>query len=212
MTSTRLPGKVLADIGGRPALALMLHRLAGSRELDDVAVATSDDTSDDPVAELVESLGVPVVRGPLADVLGRYVMAADALGADAVTRMTGDCPLIDPAVVDLVVARFRAGDEDYVSNVEEPRTYPSGMDTEVISRAALERVAATAVAPDEREHVTIHVRRNPDLFRTASIDLDPPRGDAWICVDTPQDLELVRGILAATGPDARLDELLRALP
>ena len=212
MTSTRLPGKVLADVGGRPALALMLHRLARSRELDELAVATSDEASDDPVAELAESLGVPVVRGPLADVLARYVKAGDALGADAVARMTGDCPLIDPAVVDRVVARFRAGDEDYVSNVESPRTYPVGMDTEVIAREALERVAATTTEPEDREHVTIHVRRNPDRFTTAAVELDPPHGDAWICVDTAADLALVRRVVAATGLDAGLDELLRALP
>ena len=214
MTSTRLPGKVVADIAGRPALRLELERLGRARELDEIAIVTSDEPSDDLLAGLADAIGVRVVRGPLADVLERYRLAGDMLGAQAIVRVTGDCPLIDPAVVDLVVGRWRAGAADYVANVIAPRTYPVGMDTEVVSWPALRAAAAEATEPYDREHVTPFVRDRPERFPAERIDLDPPSGDLRLTLDTPEDLALLREVAAAV-PDpvsADLAELLAALP
>jgi spore coat polysaccharide biosynthesis protein SpsF len=211
MTSTRLPGKVLADIGGQPSLGLQLFRLRGGAELDALVVATSEEGSDDPIAEFCGQAGVRVVRGPLLDVLERYRMAAAELEADAIVRITADCPFIDPKVVDRVVARWRAGDEDFVGNCIEPRTYPVGMDTEVVSWPALRAAAAEAVDPFEREHVTPFVRRRPERFPAARVDLDPPRGDVRLTLDTVEDLELLRGVATRVPADAGLPDILRAL-
>jgi spore coat polysaccharide biosynthesis protein SpsF (cytidylyltransferase family) len=210
MSSTRLPGKVLAEIAGRPALALELERVARAGELDGVVVATSDDRSDDPVAALAAESGVAVVRGPLDDVLARYGLAAELHPADAYVRLTGDCPLIDPAVVDRVVVRFRAGGADYAANVIEPRTFPTGMDTEVLSRRALEAAVAEATDPYDREHVTPFVRERPQRFPAAAVTLEPPRADVRMTLDTAEDLEALRALVDAAGPDASLGELLAA--
>ena len=137
MSSTRLPGKVLADLGPGTTIELVLRRLARARELAGVVVATSVDPSDDELAVAVEGMGVPLVRGPLDDVLGRYALALGETGAQAVVRITADCPLVEPALVDRLVAGWRAGEADYVANIIEPRTFPKGLDVEVVSRSAL---------------------------------------------------------------------------
>jgi spore coat polysaccharide biosynthesis protein SpsF len=207
MSSTRLPGKVLADLDGRPVLEWVVSRLRDSRELADVVVATSGDASDDPVAEAAPAR---VVRGPLDDVLGRYAVAARELGSGALVRITADCPLIDPAVVDEVVAAWRTGDEDYVANVIEPRTYPVGMDTEVVSADALLAADAEATEPYDREHVTPFVRSRPDRFPQRAVSLDPPRPDVRLTLDTADDLEHLRAVVAQAGPHASLAELIAA--
>ncbi len=207
MSSTRLPGKVLADLGGRPVLEWVVSRLRDSRELAGVVVATSDEPGDDPVAEAAPAR---VVRGPLADVLGRYAIAARDLGFEGLVRVTADCPLIDPAVVDEVVAAWRAGEADYVANVIEPRTYPVGMDTEVVSADALLAADAEATEPYDREHVTPFVRSRPERFPQRAVTLDPPRPDVRLTLDTAEDLERLRAVVGATGPDASLAELVAA--
>jgi spore coat polysaccharide biosynthesis protein SpsF len=211
MTSARLPGKVLAEIDGQPALRLLVHRLRRAKGLDGIVVATSDHPSDDPVAALVEALEVPLVRGPLEDVLERYRIASEAIECDAVVRITADCPLMDPAVVDLVVDRWRSGTEAYVANIIEPRTFPVGLDVEVVSRSALEAAAAEANEPYDREHVTPFVRSRPDRFPQAAVTLDPPAGDVRVTLDTTRDLELLRRLVAEVGPDATMGEVLAAL-
>lgn len=210
MTSTRFPGKVLADLGGRPALALLLARLREARELDGIVLATSTEPSDDPVAELAPHAGAQLVRGPLHDVLERFRLAAKASEPDAVARITGDSPFICPEVVDAVVARWRVTGEDLVTNSIEPRSFPSGLDVEVIARPALEVAAAEASEPIEREHVTPFLRRHPYRFSHARVDLDPPCPDARLDLDTPADLEDLRAVLARVGQQAGLEELLAA--
>ena len=212
MTSTRLPGKVIADIAGRPALALELERLARAREVDEIAVATSDEATDDPVVALAETVGVRVVRGPLADVLERYRLAGEALGADAIVRVTGDCPLIDPAVVDAVVECWRGGAADYVANVIAPRTYPVGMDTEVVSWPALRAAAAEATEHYDREHVTPFLRDRPDRFPAERLDLAPALGDLRLTLDTSDDLALLRAVAGQVADPATADlhELIAA--
>jgi spore coat polysaccharide biosynthesis protein SpsF len=207
LSSTRLPGKVLADICGQPALLLLLERLLHAGEPDLIAVATSEKPDDDALVEAVEGAGVSVVRGPLDDVLERYRLASAALDCDGIVRITADCPLIDPAVVDRVVARWRSGDEDYVANVLEPRTFPIGQDTEAISRTALDAAAAEASKPYDREHVTPYVRSRPERFPQAPVTLDPPLGTLRLVLDTPEDLERLRALTAACGPAASMDEL-----
>jgi spore coat polysaccharide biosynthesis protein SpsF len=211
MTSSRLPGKVLMEIAGRPALWLQLERLARCRQLDEIVVATSVDPSDDPVEQLAGQAGVRVVRGPLRDVLERYRRAGDALGADAIVRVTGDCPLIDPEVVDLVVARWRATTADYATNRVEPRTYPVGMDTEVVSWPVLAAAAGEATDAYDREHVTPFVIARPDRFPAESVALEPSLGHLRLTLDTPDDLALLRAVAARVDPvRASLCELAAA--
>jgi spore coat polysaccharide biosynthesis protein SpsF (cytidylyltransferase family) len=210
-SSTRLPGKVLADVGGVPALELMLDRLRKATELDEVVVATSTDGTDDAVAELVANVGAAVVRGPLDDVLGRFALALEQHPAQAIVRLTGDCPLVDPGVVDAVVRRWRAGEEAYVTNVGEPRTFPDGLDVEVVSRAALEEAANEAVSPEEREHVTAFVRARAERFPEAVLELEPDYGWVRITLDTVEDLERIRQIVTAVGADGGFNDVLAFL-
>ena len=208
MSSSRLPGKVLADLGGVPVLQRVVDRLKRCRQLESVVVATSVDPSDDPVAA---AASVPTVRGPLDDVLERYRIALAEHPCDAVVRITADCPVIDPAVVDDVVARWREGDEAYVANVIEPRTFPKGMDTEVVTADALAQAATEATSAHDREHVTPFIRDRPDRFPQAAVTHDPPLGHLRMTLDTPEDLHTLRDLVARTGPDAGLEELVEAL-
>jgi spore coat polysaccharide biosynthesis protein SpsF len=211
-SSTRLPGKVLATLGDRPVLTHVLDRLGRARQLDGVVVATSDDASDDPVAHLAAEEGVAVVRGPLDDVLARYRLALDEHPCDAIARITADCPLIDPAVVNLVVAAWRAGEAAYAANVIEPRTFPKGMDVEVISAAALSEADAEATEPYDREHVTPFVRDRPDRFPSARVAHQPSHADIRLTLDTSEDLERLRDLVARLGPDVTLEQLIAARP
>ena len=165
MTSTRLPGKVLMDLAGRPALEQMLRRVRQSVHLDDVIVATTVNATDGPVVELCERLGVSVFRGDEMDVLGRFHAAAIQAEADIVVRLTGDCPMHDATIIDLCLERFREGDCDYCSNVIH-RSYPDGLDTEVLTIDTLARCDREAVSDYWREHVTTYIRDvdNPGDF------------------------------------------------
>jgi spore coat polysaccharide biosynthesis protein SpsF (cytidylyltransferase family) len=210
MTSTRLPGKVLMEIGGKPCALFLLDRLRRAGEVNEIVVATSLDPTDDAVADAVEQAGCQVVRGPLDDVLERYRLAAEQTNADAIVRITSDCPLIDPVVVDMCVARWRGGSEDFVANCLEPRTYPKGLDTEVMTRAALDASAAEATSQVEREHVTPFVRAHPERFPHYGFDLDPAQGDVRVTLDTPEDLEVIRAVVDRAGPEAGIDQVIAA--
>lgn len=194
MGSTRLPGKVLAPILDRPMLAWVIDRLRRCELVDEVAVATTTLDRDDAIVTLCDEAGWPVFRGSEEDVLDRYYRAAGYFDADTVLRVTSDCPLIDPGVVDLAAASFRAAAPpvDYVSNFT-PRTYPRGLDVEVFSFAALERAWQEDTSA-WREHVTPYIRNNPDAFRLHAI-ANPAdfSGYRWT-VDEPDDLALVRRI------------------
>ena len=211
MSSTRLPGKVLEELGGRRVLDVVISRLCGARELQGVVVATSGDADDHPVAQVAEDAGVPVVRGPLEDVLERYRLAAQLHPCEAVVRITADCPLVDPEVVDEVIGRWREGDEQYVANVIEPRTYPKGLDVELISRPALEIAAGEASDPYDREHVTPYVRSRPERFAQAGVYHDPPYGGVRLTLDTADDLDALRALVGEVGTNARMEQLIAAL-
>ena len=199
MGSTRLPNKVMKEIGGVPMIELLLARLSCAKEVDQIVVATSIDQKNEPLAAHVEKLGYLCVRGSENDVLQRYLDAAHASSADIVVRVTGDCPLIDPEVVNEVIAHFKNLDVDYLSNVSPP-TYPDGLDTEVFTVAALERAALESEDPFDHEHVTPYLRR-PGLFKSASVThAEDLSGLRWT-VDEPADFEVVSNVFAHFTPD-----------
>ena len=190
MTSTRLPGKVLLPLAGEPMLTRLIERLRRVRRADGIVVATTTNTSDDPIAALCALLGVPCHRGSEHDVLSRYADAARLYGADVVVRITSDCPLIDPALIDQTIAAYDEGGSDYVSNMLPP-TWPYGMAVEVFSAAALAQAHAEATQAAEREHVTPFLYWHPERYRlrnvASPVDLSHHR---WT-VDTPEDYALV---------------------
>jgi spore coat polysaccharide biosynthesis protein SpsF len=202
--STRLPGKVLAPVLGRPLLAWLLDQARAASRVGRVAVATSVDPADDPIEALCRTAGVACVRGSATDVLERYARAAAALDCATVVRLTGDNPLVDPALIDAVVELRRAGGYDYAASTMPPGgTCPHGMDVEVFTREALERARGAARLPSEREHVTFHFWKNPDRFRTARLELERDLSAWRLTVDHPQDLEVVRRVIEALAPSGR---------
>lgn len=196
--STRLPGKVLLEVAGRPLLQHVIDRVLAARLIKEVIVATTTKQADDAILTLAKRAGVGVFRGSEDDVLERYYQAAQACGADVVVRVTSDCPLADPQTLDQVILRFLDAQRqpycaDYVSNNLE-RTFPLGLDAEAFSFLALERAQKEARTPYEREHVTPYIREAEVGFRLLNLrhpwDLSFHR---WT-VDTAEDLTLVREI------------------
>ena len=209
MSSTRLPGKVLMDVGGESMLELMLRRLGNAVTVERTVVATSDRLDDDEIERAGRKAGVDTHRGPLEDVLTRVAGAASGHDGEVV-RLTADCPLIDPELVDRVVALFREAGVAYASNIE-PRTFPDGLDVEVISAAALRRAAGEVEDPVDREHVTTAIRRDPERYPAVHLVHDPDLGELRWTVDDAHDLEFVRGVVARLGErryTAGMDEIL----
>lgn len=211
MSSTRLPGKVLADVAGVPMLGRQVERLRRSRRMDELVLATSDQASDNAVADYAARLDLTVVRGPLEDVLGRFGLALEAFPeAATVVRMTADCPLTDWRVLDAVIDHRAATRADYASNTPEVRTYPHGLDIEVMTAAALRTAVREAADPYEREHVTPFLYRNPRRFRTEFLSQSPSLAHLRWTVDHPEDLDFVRhvyGALYAENPDFAMAEI-----
>ena len=200
MSSSRLPGKVLAPVLGMPMIGRQLERLARARRIDQLLGATSTDPSDDPLAAYVESLGLPVCRGSLSDVLDRFRQAADLFpGARAVIRLTADCPLTDPSLIDRVIDRHFDVDADWTS-AGLVRTFPHGLDVEAIRPSALREAAERAVDPYEREHVTPYINRRPETYRLVSVTRTPSLAHLRWTVDLPADLAFVRGVYASLYP------------
>jgi spore coat polysaccharide biosynthesis protein SpsF len=198
--STRLPGKVLEDLGGRPVLEWVVRAAQAAHQIDTVIVATSTQAGDDSVAALAGSLGVPVVRGSEDDVLSRFVAALDAHPADAVVRLTADCPLLDPTLIDAVAGAWAAAPtHDYVSTVLV-RCLPRGLDVELITAHALRALDRTAVGHD-RVHVTSGAYADPTTYRLLGLCVTPVAGDLRVTLDTREDLVLLRALVAEL-PDA----------
>jgi spore coat polysaccharide biosynthesis protein SpsF len=199
MGSTRLPGKVLRPIAGRPMLEHVVERVRAATGVDAVCVATTTLAQDDVLADWCAAWSVSCHRGPELDVLARTVGAARGLGAALVVRVTSDCPLYDPRLLDEMLAARAAlpGPVAHYSNCRR-RSYPRGLDTEIVSLEALEAAASEAQLPSEREHVTPYILSHPERYATA--DHLNPAGDwsahRWT-VDAPEDLELVRRIYGA---------------
>ena len=203
--SHRLPGKVLMPIAGRPMLEQQVRRVSRCRSLDAIVLATSSRPLDDELAELGARLEIAVVRGSVADVLDRFRQAATEHAADIVIRLTADCPLVDPEVIDLVVDRLvQETGSDYASNVLV-RTYPQGLDVEALWADVLTKLAGTATSPDDREHVTSYLRfSHPELFRVVSVLDETDNSDLRWTVDTTEDLRLVRSLYERLGLDDAL--------
>ena len=187
--STRLPSKVMRPVCGTPLIGLLLSRLQRARRLDGILVATTDVPSDDGLAAYVRSAGVEVFRGSENDVLDRYCQATRMTGADAIVRITADCPLIDPEVVDLVVNRFESAQADYASNTAPP-TFPDGLDVEVFSASTLEAAWRDADRNEQREHVTLFMRESGRFATVNVASAEDWSGERWT-VDRPEDLEVV---------------------
>lgn len=200
MGSTRLPGKVLMDLAGVSVITRVIRRLRRSALLDEVVVATSTAAMDDPIIEECARLQTATFRGSEQDVLDRYYRAALAYGCDAIVRITSDCPLIDPAVVDEVVRAFMKKQADFACNVS-PRTYPRGLDTEVFSFAALKNAWQICDQPHQREHVTPLFYERADLFRTTYVRESKDFSQHRWTLDTPADLRLIREIYSHFGND-----------
>ena len=199
VSSTRLPGKVLKPILGRPMILRQIERIERATKIDQLIVATSSDITDDPLAQLCIENDTTCFRGSLEDVLDRLCQAAKLYSPDYVVRLTGDCPLADPKLIDDVVSFCEQGDYDYASNTVEP-TYPDGLDVEVFRYSCLKEAWEEASLPSQREHVTLVIHQHPKRYKIGSyknrIDLSSLR---WT-VDKPSDFEFVTKIYEALYP------------
>lgn len=218
MSSTRLPGKVLKDLAGQPMLARVVTRLSRAKGLTNTVVAITTSAADDTIESLCHQRGWPCFRGSEADVLDRYYQAAAAYDADVVVRTTSDCPLIEPTIVGWAIQEFlqRRPKIDYVSNIAPERTFPRGLDAEVVAFEALRQVWERVRDAASREHVTLHIRRHPERFRIHNLRSDVDYSYMRWTVDTPEDLRFVRAVYDRIGHDefSWMDvlELLKAHP
>lgn len=207
MLATRLPGKPLKKVLGKPLLLYLTDRLKRVKLADQVIIATTLNPADD---KIVAAATVPCFRGSEVDVLDRYYQTAKEFSADVVVRVTGDCPLIDPKIVDRMIAFFLNGDFDYATNTLV-RTYPRGMDVEVFTFKALEKAAHEAKAPEEREHVTPYFYRHPEMFKLGSLTGERDLSRYRVTVDTEEDLKLITLLLETVKKDFDLDDLVKVL-
>jgi|AntAceMinimDraft_1070359.scaffolds.fasta_scaffold03890_3 glutamate-1-semialdehyde 2,1-aminomutase len=199
MGSTRLPNKVMSPINDVPMIGLLLSRLAKSKEVNQIVLATSIDARNYPLIEYVENLGFVCISGSEDDVLNRYLKAAQTVNADVIVRITGDCPLIDPELVDEVIKKFKSSDVDYLSNTSPP-WFPDGLDTEVFSLQALLRASNETKELFDLEHVTPYLRR-PEHFKTGALtNIEDLSGLRWT-VDEPADIEVIKQIFAHFAPN-----------
>lgn len=199
MGSSRLPGKVLLDIAGQPMLARVVERTRRAKTIDTVVVATTTDLADDPVAEFCETQGYASSRGSLHDVLDRYYQTARQFKAAVVVRITADCPMIDPDVIDHTVNEFFRTGVDFAANRLPPpwgRSYPIGLDTEVCTFAALEQAWKKASEPHQREHVMPYLYEQEGRFKVLLVNHDPDYSMFRWTVDTAEDLEFIRQVYA----------------
>lgn len=221
--ASRLPGKVLLDIEGEPMLVRVVERTKRAKSLTEILVATSLEKEDDPIEQLCAAQGYICYRGSQQDVLDRYYQAARTYSADVVVRITADCPVIDPLVIDQTVAAFWGYGKNLISEADRrrqipspteissppkwdfaanrlpppwQRTFPIGLDTEVVTFLALERAWQEATQIHQREHVMPYLYENDNLFQILLVNHDPDYGHLRWTVDTPQDLELIREIFA----------------
>ncbi|MEO8666316.1 MAG: glycosyltransferase family protein [Ignavibacteria bacterium] len=211
--SERMPGKVLTELAGIPSLVHIFNILRATNSIDDFAVLTTSLSEDDAIEDICKRNSVNVFRGSVHDVLDRFRIAAEILKPERIIRVTGDDPLMDPELIDKVVDEHCAGDYDYSSNMVN-RTYPRGMDTEVIEYKALEKSWRTTSDKDDREHVTLYIRRHPELFKIHSVESEGKSyTDLRLCLDTEEDSELITKIYSELYNDRpiKLDEVIELL-
>jgi spore coat polysaccharide biosynthesis protein SpsF len=201
MGSTRLPGKVMMNLIGKPMLVHELSRIARSKQIKSLVIATTTSKLDDCIVNLCKDQNWHYFRGNEDDVLDRYFQCAKEYGANIIVRLTADCPLIEPGLIDRVIEEFvhKSPDVDYVSNITPKRTFPMGLDTEVMSFSALERSWIEDTNPILREHVTQYILRNPDKFKISGITNDRDLSNLRWTVDTKEDFELINEIYSFFG-------------
>lgn len=213
MTSTRLPGKVLKKVLRKTLLEYQLERVKYSKLIDEIIVATTTNDSDIPIIELCNQLGITFFRGSEDDVLERYYQAALENNGDVIVRLTSDCPLIDPKIIDKNIEMYLYGNYDYVSNTQE-RTYPRGMDTEVFSFELLKKADLNSLLDYEREHVTPYFYTNNKKFLIGQVKNQEDYSNYRLTVDTVEDLELITVILENLYPKNgkfKLDNIIKFL-
>ncbi len=200
MASTRLPGKVLEPIGGEPMLAHLVRRVQVVKGIHEVVVATTTSAADDAIEAIARTSGAKVFRGSEQDVLGRIAAAAREYGADVVVALTADNPLVDPAIVKMVLDVYLSSEVDLVANNLES-TFPDGMDVQVVRAAALREAIALAESAEDHEHLTRVIRRNPDRFRSVNVEAPPELSfpELVLTVDERDDLLLVQKIVDRLG-------------
>lgn len=198
MSSTRLPGKVLLDAAGKPMLERMIERVRRVPSINTVVVATTTNESDNPIVELAERLGVAVFRGSEQDVMSRVVGAAKANHIDVIVELTGDCPLIDPAIIERVIGAYIESGADYCSNILK-RSFPIGMDTQVFSAKVLEDAFSRTNDPHDREHVSLFIYRHPELYKLHNLEADESQHapELRLTLDTKEDSILIRAVFEA---------------
>jgi spore coat polysaccharide biosynthesis protein SpsF len=210
--STRLPGKVLMPICGEPMLARLIERVRLARTIDQIVVATTTNASDGEVVRVAEYMGAHTFRGSEDDVLDRVVNAAASCGADIVVEVTGDCPLIDPGLIDKVVGDFLVGGADFVSNIL-PHTTPRGTDVRVFRAKDLAEINASSSDPADHEHVSLHFWEHLERYQCRNVEMDLPEvvSELRWTVDTQDDLDFVRAVydgLYAKNPAFNLVDVL----
>lgn len=216
MGSSRLPGKTMANLAGRPSLAHIVDRLQRVEELDGVVIATTEGELDAPIRRLAQELHVPCFSGSEIDVLGRTLWAARSVGAATIVQVTGDCPLVEPRVVREVLETFARERPDYASNVLGDETYPVGLDVEVFTTSLLEEVDRHTADPHDREHVSKFIYEHPDDYRLLGITAQGAdrRPDLRVCIDTQADHEVVGAIYEALWtkqPDFTIEDVIAFL-
>jgi spore coat polysaccharide biosynthesis protein SpsF len=202
MTSRRLPGKNFKPILGRPMLARLLERLRRARSVDAICLATSVDPSDAVLEELAHGEGIACHRGSLEDVLDRVLGAARSVNGDVIVEITGDCPLVDPQVIDAAVARYLRGDADYVANVLNRLTFPIGFDVQIYGVPLLAETATLTSDPEDRVNVTPYIYHHPERYRLLNLQAPPELARPFyrLCVDHPEDFEVITAVYEALYP------------
>lgn len=196
MTSSRLPGKVLLQAAGKPMLEHLVNRLRAVSSLDGIVLATTANSTDDGLQKFCRQVGISCYRGSENDVMARVIGAAESVGADVIVEITGDCPIIDPQIVEQTIRIFKVHQSDYVSNAHV-RSYPDGMDVQVFRLDTLKRSAGMTDDVLDHEHVTLHIRKNPEIF--SHLHLVAPPEIHWpelgLTLDDPKDYELLKKII-----------------
>jgi hypothetical protein len=196
--SSRFPGKVLQPVGGKALLEVHLERLNQVKQADRVVVATTHENEASEIVRIAESLGCSAYRGSIHDVLDRFYQAARVEKPEVVIRVTSDCPLIDPVVIDEMISQFSASDLDYLSNVHPP-TFPDGLDIEIFTFQVLEKAWRNALQSKEREHVTPYIYGNPGQFRLGNFRNEKDYSEFRLTVDYPDDISLVNRLVERLG-------------
>jgi spore coat polysaccharide biosynthesis protein SpsF len=205
MTSTRLPGKHMLLVNGKPIIGHLINRLKSVTLIDEIVMATTSNDSDDMLVELSEKMGISYYRGSEEDVMERVLFAATFFGADTIVGITGDCPVIDPLLIEQTIQTFICNDCDYVDNMQNPG-YPGGMNTTVYKLESLKKSRNLTNSKLDFEHVTSHISRNPQLFR--HIYLVPPKDLYWpelkLELDEKLDYDLLKKIIEYFGDENQL--------